>query len=404
MLKDADPQIRIQAIRASETLYKGGDKTLGDDWKAATKDADVNVVIQAMLTLNTLKVPSGDVAIRAAMASNKARGVQLVANTILDPEVAAAATATARGGFRGDPPPAPPTPAEQALLDKGKTIYGEVCMACHGADGHGEPVLAAPSGTTHAPALAASPRVLGHRDYVINVLLHGLTGPVNGQTYADQVMVPMGQNNDEWIASVASYVRTSFGNQAPMIVPSEVARVRASTSSRTNAWTLATLEPAVPRQLIRDAGWKVTASHNAQAALNVLGFEPWSSGTGDAAGVWLQIELPRDATLAEIQFQTPAPLTPGAAGGGGGGRGRGGPPPAAVAPPRPQAERDYQVQVSSDGVNWKTVASAHGTGSHTEIAFPPAPAKFARLTQTGASSGAPPWNVALLRLFEVTAN
>ena len=30
-MKDADPQIRLQAIRASETLYKTGDKTLGDD-------------------------------------------------------------------------------------------------------------------------------------------------------------------------------------------------------------------------------------------------------------------------------------------------------------------------------------------------------------------------------------
>jgi hypothetical protein len=29
-MKDADPQIRIQAIRASETLYKAGDRTYSD--------------------------------------------------------------------------------------------------------------------------------------------------------------------------------------------------------------------------------------------------------------------------------------------------------------------------------------------------------------------------------------
>ena len=29
---------------------------------------------------------------------------------------------------------------------------------------------------TRAPALAASPRVLGHPDYTIKALLHGLTG------------------------------------------------------------------------------------------------------------------------------------------------------------------------------------------------------------------------------------
>ena len=48
-MKDADPQIRIQAIRASETLYKAtpGDKTFAADYRAMTKDADPNVVIQA---------------------------------------------------------------------------------------------------------------------------------------------------------------------------------------------------------------------------------------------------------------------------------------------------------------------------------------------------------------------
>ena len=50
-----------------------------------------------------------------------------------------------------------------------------------------------------------------HRDYVIKVLLKGLTGPLDGKTYT-QVMIPMGDNSDAWIAGVASYVRTSFGN------------------------------------------------------------------------------------------------------------------------------------------------------------------------------------------------
>ena len=42
-----------------------------------------------------------------------------------------------------------------------------------------------------APSLAGSPRVQAHRDYVIKVLLGGLTGPLDGKTYRD-VMVPMG--------------------------------------------------------------------------------------------------------------------------------------------------------------------------------------------------------------------
>ena len=60
----------------------------------------------------------------------------------------------------------------------------------------------APAGTTMAPPLAGSPRVQGHRDFVIKTVLHGLTGPINGKTYTE-VMIPMGRQNDEWIASVA---------------------------------------------------------------------------------------------------------------------------------------------------------------------------------------------------------
>ena len=49
--------MRIQAIRASETLYKAGDRSFAADWRALATDADTDVVIQAMLTLNVLKVP-----------------------------------------------------------------------------------------------------------------------------------------------------------------------------------------------------------------------------------------------------------------------------------------------------------------------------------------------------------
>ena len=88
------------------------------------------------------------------------------------------------------------------------------------------------SAVAMAPSLAGSPRVLGHRDYVIKVLLHGMTGPLNGVTYTD-VMIPMGQQNDEWIASVGSYIRNSFGNRASFVTPADVARVRAGTAGRT---------------------------------------------------------------------------------------------------------------------------------------------------------------------------
>ena len=70
--------------------------------------------------------------------------------------------------------------------------------------------VGAPAGTTMAPSLASSPRIAGHRDHVIKTLLHGMTGPLDGERY-EEVMVPMGSNLDQWIADVASFVRNSFG-------------------------------------------------------------------------------------------------------------------------------------------------------------------------------------------------
>ena len=97
-MKDANPAMRIQAIRASETLYKAGDRSLAADYKAATKDADTDVVIQAMLTLNLFKVANLNAVIQAAQGANKARGVQEVGQRILQP--AANLTFGGRGGGR----------------------------------------------------------------------------------------------------------------------------------------------------------------------------------------------------------------------------------------------------------------------------------------------------------------
>ena len=92
---------------------------------------------------------------------------------------------------------------------------------------------------------------MAHRDHVIKVLLHGLTGPVDGKSYTE-VMIPMGSNDDQWIADAATYVRANFGNSAPAVTPADVARVRAATATRKTSWTLAELSARCRR--CSDAG------------------------------------------------------------------------------------------------------------------------------------------------------
>jgi mono/diheme cytochrome c family protein len=395
LLKSPDPQIRQQAIRVSETLYKAGDRSFAADWKALTKDADVDVVLQALMTVNTLKVSEGKAVIESARAANTAKGVQLVTGIMLNPPAGRAGGGGGAGG-------AAFSAAEEAALTRGQAVYTELCFACHGEDGRG----AARDGAAvaMAPSLAGSTRVMGHRDHVIKVLLHGLTGPLGGNAYSE-VMIPMGQQNDEWIAGVGSYIRNAFGNRASMITPADVARVRAATADRRTSWTAAELEASLPRQVVVDSGWKFSASHNPAIAAYAVSIQPWTSGVAQAPGVWLQVELPQPVSLAEVQFESsalavdPDPVIPGQPPRSGGGRGgaAGGPAPSVGYP------RGYQVQVSMDGTSWGApVAQGAGSGTFTSIPFAPVRGRFVRISATAAAADTP-LTIQRLRLYEVGA-
>src|SRR5688572_14040214 len=140
--------MRIQAIRAAESLYKAGDTSFAADWHATAKsDTDTNVVIQAMLTLQHVKAPGTAETVASVRSSRKERGVEWVAGRILNPPAAA----TNRAALL--------TADESRAVERGATAYAESCFACHGDDGRGAP---APGGGLRAPALAGSARITGH--------------------------------------------------------------------------------------------------------------------------------------------------------------------------------------------------------------------------------------------------
>ena len=278
---------------------------------------------------------------------------------------------------------------QRRVVQRGEATYRELCFSCHGGDGKGAPMAGAAPGVTLAPPLSGSARVLGHRDYVINVLLQGLSGPVADKEYPGGIMVPMGMNTDQWIADVASYVRNSFGNSGVFVTPEDVARVRAATA-RKSPWTLAELERAIPALLTNTAQWKVTASHNPDAASNVLaGTTRWDSAAPQQPGMWFQIELPEPTSITELVIDS---MVPGAFGRGRGGGGRGAGP--AVAPV------GFTVQVSDDGSAWGApIAQGAGTTPSTTISFPPVRARFVRITQTGTARTNEMWAVQQIKIY-----
>ncbi len=338
-----------------------------------------------MFTLNALKVPDIADVVKTAQAANSGRGVKTLGDLMLAPPAG-------RGGGRGGPVL---TPEQQQQIQQGGEVYGSLCFTCHNEDGRGRPLAGTTTGAMMAPPLAGSPRVNGHRDYVIKTLLKGLTGPLGTSSYSE-VMVPMGTNNDQWIAAVASYIRTSFGNAGGFVTPADVARVRAATANRKTPWTLPDLEATLPRRIESDPAWKVTASHNSTSAPVALTMSTWTSGAPQAPGMWFQLELPQPVMLTEIEFDSPA------AGRGGGGGARGAATPAA--PPVVPYPRGYRVEVSMNGTAWgKPVAEGKGAGPHTTITFAPVRAKFVRITETDTVDGAPSWSMTNMRLYETGA-
>jgi mono/diheme cytochrome c family protein len=367
-------------------------------------------------------VPDAKTVVQTAQRLHKTRGVQEIGNQLLRP---------AGGGFGfGGRGLNFFTPEQQTVMQRGSAIYSELCYACHGTDGRGAPMAGAPAGTMMAPALAGSPRLTGHRDYVLKVLLHGLSGPIDGNTYPG-VMVSMATNKDEWIAAVGSFVRNSFGNRGSFITPEDVARVRAGTADRKTMWSPEALLGTLPAPIGDQKLWKATASVNTESALRAIGEAgntSWSTGKPQDSDNWFQVELPKLTTVTEIEFDSPISF--------GGGNNAGGPPPRTTNEPQngpidPKASgseralqrrvgpgpnnfaailtragypRAYKVQVSLDGKTWsEPVAEGHGTGPATTIAFAPVRAKFIRVTQTASEGGnTPPWSISHLKLYQAT--
>lgn len=152
------------------------------------------------------------------------------------------------------PLPAPPAfarPAHAEYVKKiataapevahpGKAIYDALCLNCHQPEGKGLPGI--------YPSLAASDWVNGDPARLIQITLHGLSGPiqVNGQPFAQVAplpMPPMGLD-DRQAADVLTWLRSSFGNDAPPITPADVAKVRAAHAARGTPWTAEDLDGA----------------------------------------------------------------------------------------------------------------------------------------------------------------
>lgn len=91
--------------------------------------------------------------------------------------------------------------------EAGALLYNKYCGSCHMANGMGD--------GSRFPPIAGSEWVKGDQKILIDVVLSGLSGPieVNGKTF-DGVMPPVDYLEDEEIAQILTYIRKEFGDNA----------------------------------------------------------------------------------------------------------------------------------------------------------------------------------------------
>ena len=152
------------------------------------------------------------------------------------------ASVTARLAWIGKPgAPAPPkvvalTNAQQALLEKGKVTYANLCAACHQPHGYGLDGL--------APPLVDSDWVLGKPDVTTRIILHGLGGPIKvGNRIWDLSMPPMGMLSDEEVAGVLTYIRREWEHNGSPVDAKFVTGIRKQYADHSNSWTADELRP-----------------------------------------------------------------------------------------------------------------------------------------------------------------
>ncbi len=104
---------------------------------------------------------------------------------------------------------------------KGQALFTSTCAPCHQTSGEGIPGA--------FPPLKGNPAVLDADPTLhLQTILQGAHGKTIGGVAYSSVMPPFaGQLSDTDVANIANHERTSWGNSAKQVAPSEVAAVRA---------------------------------------------------------------------------------------------------------------------------------------------------------------------------------
>jgi mono/diheme cytochrome c family protein len=219
-LEDDDHRVRVAAIRISEPYLAKQDAEILKAISTMVHDKHPEVAQQLLLSLRVRNADSKNLvhAVLKKFAGNEL--IEVTAKENLNPSFSEIQSLRDKYKLR---------PGDAALqIVSGYRMFQETCAACHGKEGKGTPQL--------APSLVGSPRLTGDAGVPIKILLHGLTGPVDGVEY-NGPMAPVAQYNDEELSDILSYIREHL-NGSGTVWRGQVRSIREQYKGRNTYWTL----------------------------------------------------------------------------------------------------------------------------------------------------------------------
>ena len=342
--KDREPMVRAAAIRMTEPFFHDDIKEISL-LRPMVSDSHYDIGIQLLLSASTKVTPESrslaDSVLKAHPSNSYLKEIDEELNKDYFAEVA-------RQKQLAD------LEAEEvALLNAGKKHFESLCATCHAPDGTG---VVTPDGKMKmAPSFVNNPTILGSKDILAKVALHGISGPLRGKSYVGGFMMPLKTNDDHYVASVLTYVRNSFGNKAEMITPDEVAAARSETEGITQAYTESSI-----RELQLNSGsdvklWKLSASDGQKHLAFLQDDEEKTTFATKAAmkpGMWIEAEFPHQRNVFKVVLSA-----------------KGG-----------DFARKIKVEVSENGNDWRTVADNVEGRKTTTVPFDMTVARKVRIT------------------------
>ncbi|MFC5401450.1 discoidin domain-containing protein [Cohnella soli] len=202
------------------------------------------------------------------------------------------------------------------------------------------------------------------------------TDATNTGDYPIGYQVQLSNDGSTWTT-----VATGAGFGHKMVIPiatayAQYVKITQTGSSTVNWWNIAEFH-AFNEQPVSKTGWSVSASSTDTASSSLAGAidgnpaTRWSTGLPQANGQYLQIDMGQNQTFDRVLIDA------GASAG--------------------DYPRGYQVQVSTNGTAWTTVASGAGSSAAIIAEFAPQTARYLKIVQTGTSGSW--WSVAELAVY-----